>query len=84
MATAIGMLTQTGILGERVLGMVNLNWDFAGPVMLGDTIRSRVTVSELRPTSKPGRNLATFRFEVINQREDVIQTGAMKVVVRAD
>ena len=32
MATAIGMLTQTGILGERVIGLLNLNWDFCGPV----------------------------------------------------
>lgn len=84
MATAIGMLTHTGILGERVIGLVNLNWDFSGPVKLGDTIRSRVTVEELRPTSKPGRNLATFVLEVVNQNEEVVQRGRMKVVVRAD
>lgn len=84
MATAIGMLTHTGILGERVIGLVNLNWDFAGPVKLGDTIRSRVTVEEVRPTSKPGRSLATFALEVVNQNGDVVQSGRMKVVVRAD
>jgi acyl dehydratase len=81
MATAIGMLTQTGILGEKVIGLVNLNWDFSGPVMLGDTIRARVTVEQLRPTSKPGRSLATFAFEVINQREEAIQRGRMLVIV---
>src|SRR6516165_5992471 len=32
MATAIGLLTQTGILGERVIGLVNLTWDFSGAV----------------------------------------------------
>lgn len=84
MATAIGMLTQTGILGEKVIGLVNLNWDFSGPVMLGDTIRARVTVEQLRPTSKPGRSLATFAFEVINQREEEIQRGRMLVIVRSD
>lgn len=84
MSTAIGMLTQTGILGERVLGLVNLNWDFPGPVKLGDTIRARVHVSEIRTTSKPGRNLATFQFEVVNQDETIVQTGRMLVVVRAD
>ncbi len=84
MATAIGMLTQTGILGERVIGLVNLNWDFSGPVKLGDTIRARVTVSQVRPTSKPGRNLATFAFEVINQNESPVQRGKMLVLVRAD
>lgn len=84
MATAIGMLTHTGILGERVIGLVNLNWDFSGPVKLGDTVRSRVKVAKLRATSKPGRSLATFAFEVLNQDEETVQTGRMLVVVRSD
>lgn len=84
MSTAIGMATHTGLFGERVLGMVNLNWDFSGVVKIGDTIRSRVTVEELRPTSKPGRGLATYLFEVLNQRDEPIQRGRMKVIVRLD
>jgi acyl dehydratase len=83
MATAIGMLTQTGILGERVIGLVNLNWDFFGPVKLGDTIRAHVQVKDIRPTSKPERDLATFEFEVINQHGEPVQRGRMLVVVRA-
>ena len=83
MATAIGMLTQTGILGEREIGLVNLNWDFSGPVKVGDTIRAHVHVKEIRPTSKPGRNLATFEFEVINQKDEAVQRGRMIVVVHA-
>jgi acyl dehydratase len=84
MATAIGMLTQTGILGERVIGLLNLNWDFSGPVKIDDTIRSRVTLEQQRPTSKPSRAVATFVFEVINQRNEVVQRGSMLVLLRAD
>jgi acyl dehydratase len=84
MSTAIGMLTQTGVLGERVIGLVNLNWDFCGPVRIGDTIRSRVEIEQIRATSKAGRNLATFAFEVINQDGTIIQRGRMRVIVRAD
>ncbi|BCG90182.1 acyl dehydratase [Mesorhizobium sp. 113-3-9] len=84
MATAIGMATHTGLFGERVIGLVNLNWDFLGAVRLGDTIRSRVTVEALRPTSKPGRDLATYAFEVLNQNDEIIQRGHLKVIVRAD
>ncbi|MFH1795870.1 MAG: MaoC/PaaZ C-terminal domain-containing protein [Pseudomonadota bacterium] len=84
MSTAIGMATHTGLFGERVIGMVNINWDFAGVVKIGDTIRSRVTVEEVRPTSKPGRGLATYLFEVLNQRDEQIQRGRMKVIVRLD
>jgi acyl dehydratase len=84
MATAIGMLTQTGILGEKVIGLLNLNWDFSGPVKVDDTIRSRVTLETQRSTSKPGRAVATFVFEVINQNDDVVQRGRMLVLLRAD
>jgi acyl dehydratase len=83
-SAAIGLLTQTGILGERVIGLVNVNWDFAGPVKIGDTIRARVTVKEVRPTSKAGRNLATFLFDVVNQRDETVKTGHLRVVVKAD
>lgn len=84
MATAIGMATHTGLFGERVIGLVNINWDFSGAVKIGDTIRSRVTVEEVRPTSKPGRGLATYGFEVLNQNDQQIQRGRMKVIVRLD
>ena len=84
MATAIGMLTQTGILGERVIALLNLNWDFCGPVKVNDTIRARVTLEQSRPTAKPGREVATFVFEVINQEEQVVQRGRMLVLVGAE
>jgi acyl dehydratase len=83
MSMAIGMLTQTGLLGERVIALLNLNWDFAGPVKIGDTIRVRVDVEQVRPTSKPGRSVATFAFEVINQNDESIQRGHMLVMLRA-
>jgi acyl dehydratase len=64
--------------------LLNLNWDFSGPVKIDDTIRSRVTLEQQRPTSKPDRELATFVFEVINQNDQVVQRGRMLVLVRAD
>lgn len=84
MSTAIGLFTRMGLLGERVIGLVSLNWDFTGPVKINDTIHSRVTVESLRPTSKPGRSLATFSFEVVNQDAAVIERGRMIVLVRSD
>ena len=84
MATAIGLFTQMNLLGERVIALLNLNWDFSGGVKIGDTVRSRVTVETLRPTSRAGRNVGIFVFEVFNQNETVIQRGRMTVLLRAD
>ena len=57
---------------------------FYEPVKIDDTIRSRVTLAEQRPTSKPGREVATFIFEVINQNDHAVQRGRILVLVRAD
>lgn len=84
MATAIGMATHTGVFGERVIAALNINWDFVGVVKLGDTIHSVVTIEAVRPTSKPGRSVATYAFDVLNQRDEVIQKGSMKVLVKSD
>ena len=84
MSTAIGLLTQTGRLGENVIGLLALNWDFAKPVMIGDTIHAKVTIAERRPTRKPGRDVVVFAFEVMNQENAVIQLGRMTVLMRAE
>lgn len=79
---AIGLATQQGIFGERVLGLVNINWDLSGSVKIGDTVHARVTVEALRPTSKLGRSLATYAIEVFNQDETIVQQGKIKVIVQ--
>ena len=82
LAVAIGMMTQLGLIDENVLGLLNLNWDFSGPVKIGDTIHARVTIAEARPTSKRVTGIVKFRFEVINHREEMVQDGHMTIMVK--
>ena len=47
-------------------------WRFALPVRPGDTLRFRSTVLESRPSaSKPDRGVVKFRWELLNQRDEV-------------
>jgi acyl dehydratase len=82
MSTAIGLLTQQNVLGEGVIALLNLNWDFKGVVMIGDTIYARVTPLEARKTSRPGAGIVKFGFDVVNQRDEPIQTGTMTVMMK--
>ena len=82
MSMAIGMLTQTNLLGDSVLALLNLNWDFKGAVKIGDTVHARVTPSESRLTKKPGAGVVKFAFEVINQHDETVQTGVMTVLMK--
>ena len=47
-------------------------WRFVLPVRPGDTLRYRATVLESRPSaSKPDRGVVKFRWELLNQRDEV-------------
>ena len=50
-------------------------WRFAAPVRPGDTLRYRGTVLESRlSASKPERGIVKFRWELLNQRDEVVVT----------
>lgn len=83
MSIAIGLGTASGLFGDRVIGLANITWDFAAPVRIGDTVRSVLKVEELRPSSKAGREVATYSYDVRNQRDESVQRGRMIVVLRA-
>ena len=81
LGAAIGLFTQLNVLGESVVGLLNLNWDFKAAVKLGDTIHARVVVIETRLTSKGDTGIVKFQFEVLNQREELTQRGVMTVMI---
>jgi 3-hydroxybutyryl-CoA dehydratase len=57
---------------------------FVAPVFAGDAIRTVSTVTEVRRSrSKPERGVVTMQVEVLNQRDEVVQTGVDVVLVGA-
>ncbi len=83
MSCAIGLVSQLNLLDTSVIGLLNLNWDFFLPVRIGDTIRAELTPVESRLTSKPGRGIVKFKIEVLNQHDEMVQTGHMTVMMTA-
>ncbi len=81
MSTALGLATQTGLFGESVIGLLNVNWDFSAPVKIGDTIRARMTIENTRATSRPGRFIRVFGFDVVNQTGASVQRGQITVMM---
>lgn len=54
---------------------------FIKPVLIGDTIRTRIRVLDKRDSSKPGRGVARLRYEVLNQRDEVAQSRVEVLLV---
>ena len=57
-------------------------WDFVGPIRIGDTVHVKFHVSSLRPSkSRPGWGIVVLPSELINQKGEVVQKGEHRVMV---
>ena len=64
-------------VGDTTLGtlVANLGYDklvMPKPVFLGDTLRARTEVVELKDSKRPGAGIVTFRHELLNQRDEIV------------
>jgi acyl dehydratase len=78
---AFGLASRAGLFDGTVLGLLDITWSFSGPVRSQDTVHVRVTVTGKRPTRKPDRGIVDLRLEIVNQCDEVVQTGTAAVLV---
>lgn len=79
---ATGLMTQLGWIDGTTLGLLDMAWKFGAPVRLGDTIHAMVTPREARPSKAPGRGVLTLGVEVRNQRDEVVQSGSVVLLMQ--
>ena len=69
-------------------GVASLGWDkvsFVAPIMIGDTVRSRWTISETRRSkSKPDVGVITEDIELVNQHGTVVMRAQHILMLRRD
>lgn len=73
LALAAGLVTRTLIFegtGIAYLGIDKIQ--FLKPVFLGDTIKARLEIQQVRETSKPDRGVVIRKIAAINQRGEVV------------
>jgi acyl dehydratase len=57
-------------------------WDFVGPIKIGDTVHVKFRVGSLRRSkSHPGWGIVVLPSELINQKGEVVQKGEHRVMV---
>lgn len=82
MSMAIGLMSQLNLINGTAMALLNLNWDFRGPVRLGDTIHARVSTDAVRPT-KSGNGVVTLRFKVMNHKNEMVQEGTATLLMKS-
>ena len=74
-------LSQTlGIFEGTTIGLLEQSFAYKAPTLFGDTIHLEMEVSQVKPTSKPGRGIVTFQARIIKQDGTIVNDGLWKVM----
>jgi acyl dehydratase len=82
LAFASGLESRLALREGTGIAFLGLTCEMRGPVRMGDTIRVRERVAAKRLVKEPGRGIVTFRIELLNQRDELVQEGDWKMMVR--
>lgn len=79
-----GLIDSLGLFQQTMIAMLGINeWNFRLPVFAGDTIRLRMKILSIRRTSSGDRGIVVRGLEVLNQRDELVQSGSITVMVKA-
>jgi acyl dehydratase len=81
-ALSVGLMGLTGYAKDAVIAWLGVDdMRLPGPVKIGDTIKLKADVVELRETKKPDQGYARMRYDVFNQRDELVMTFDMKFLM---
>lgn len=82
LSVATGLSAGFGYLEGTAIAALGVDeWRFLKPIFFGDTVRLRATIVSARSASKPDRGVLVRRMELLNQRDEVVQSGLMTTMV---
>ncbi|MGE7778902.1 MaoC/PaaZ C-terminal domain-containing protein [Peribacillus sp. NPDC097264] len=81
---ATGLMSRSGIFEGSAVALLGINnWKFVNPIFIGDTIHVRFKITEKRLSkSNPETGILNRYYELINQRNEIVQQGEMPVLIR--
>jgi acyl dehydratase len=80
-----GLCTRVALmqgLGGSIIGLGGLECRWKRPVKIGDTLHVRLSVTELRRTSKGDRGVVMLQRDAVNQRGEVVLESMWTLIVR--
>lgn len=80
-AIVYGLMGRMGMTDEA-LALLETDWRFHAPVIMGHQIHVEWTVSDRQPTQRPDRGVIVRSVKVINQDGVVVTTGTIKTLWR--
>lgn len=83
LSVAVGLIVQTGLMEGTVLAFREIEWKFSRPVFIGDTVRARLEISEMKPLPRLGGGSIIAKTSILNQSDQIVHKGKMVLLVRS-
>ncbi len=82
LAISNGHQNQLGIFEGTTVALLGIDRiRFTGPVRLGDTVHTAMTIKETKPSSKPDRGVVTYEVAVKNQKGETVMHCEQSVLM---
>ncbi len=78
-----GLMDRAGWFHESAIAMLGIDgWRFESPIFVGDTLHGEMEIIDKRLTKKGDRGIVERRFTLLNQNAQLIQRGAIGLMIR--
>jgi acyl dehydratase len=79
-----GLAAKLGFAEETIIALRSIDWKFKSPIKISDSIRGWFMVSEKRKIQGSDSGLVVFNVKVINQVDEIIQTGKWVMIIKRE
>ncbi|WP_375000634.1 MaoC/PaaZ C-terminal domain-containing protein [Aeromicrobium sp. CTD01-1L150] len=81
-AIAMGLVSRLGVFEGSSIALLGIDeWRFERPLLIGETVRCRVTILSVRPTSAGDAGILDRRLELVSSDGTVLQHGRIGLMV---
>jgi acyl dehydratase len=78
-----GLVARLGIFDGTAVAVLGIeSWTYHLPIRIGDELRVRLTITSVAPTSDGRRGVVGRRYELLNQNDEIVQSGSMPILMR--
>lgn len=78
-----GLMTRTGVFEAGTIALLGIEeWRFKAPIRDGDTVHVVIDIEDTKLTSDGERGVLRRRVSLVNQRDEVCQTGVLPLLMK--
>jgi len=82
MSVAMGLASRLEVFEDSSVALLGVDeWRFHVPLLVNDTVRCHVEVLDTRLTSSGETGILHRRFSLVNQRDEIVQSGSIDLMV---